>query len=647
MYKNEDLFKIIEITKDDEFTCPVVSKDSKNDNNSLKSFSDMYSRAFNLENYSYITTNIKNIIPSDKKIISLKKHIYSIVSQDKNLITNNINRCYILSDLLKKHEDSNLTDEEIKQLVKLVSQIRNLAEDDEEFDRNEHLCEHNILEHMQEFTDYCIWLYHNQNNPAYNSNDEKLKASYENNEKIDTEAYKYVVLPRDIIRKIQKIEMYFKELKPLLKYNPKTGFYSFEYKNVSIDVVCSHIYMLLNGESLSKISYKCYQDGTCIYCGQQMLDYNSYVASDLPQETNSLIYSFLQSINNISQFFTCYYYIFDEIYKIIHELQSKRYLKTKQIITISALFILKLIDKVKESKNISWKPKKLKSTIGKITEIFASSGIDSESIKELMKKDDLIKDLTTFAKNFVDLIKQKVNYHEEYNPIYIANRYGDNKIKELYKNIELMKVFNDSYYKMLLKLWDYKYIDVFHNYISNFDSLNIKFKNSKINSGKKFFEIMADTYCPVNEFHEYEGSSCKHCGIKKDCSNTSEIYNKYIYKINENFLNYPSSIQGIKHINQEEFVKKIEKLNEKDFITKLNIDSNDKNYLQTLINNIENNINIRNFISSILHIPKQLIPMKQEFYIKSFIYMLDNSILDSQTLFYKLLTFFENSRFLL
>ena len=158
---------------------------------------------------------------------------------------------------------------------------------------------------------------------------------------------------------------------------------------------------------------------------------------------------------------------------------------------------------------------------------------------------------------------------------------------------------------------------------------------------------MIDTYCPVNEFHEYEGSLCKHCGIKKDCSNSSEIYNKYMNKINENFLNYPSSIQGIKHINQEKLVKEIEKINEKDFITKLTVENNDKNYIQSLIKNNINTINIRNFISTVLHIPKELIPITYEFYIKSFIYMIDNNIFDPKTLYYKLLILFEKNRFLL
>jgi hypothetical protein len=463
--------------------------------------------------------------------------------------------------------------------------------------------------------------------------------------KIDTDKYEIIKFSRDIADKFRHMEENFEELKELLKYNPDSGFYTYD----NVPIICKHIYMIYDNKSLQEMAAECYTDGHCKYCGASMMNYGELLYDDVPLAVQSLLLSFTQSFENDINSNGLYYKLYWLLTKILRDNKDKLN-KDSTTLAFSGLFILKILKECAKI-NISFDQKKLAKILDKIRVYTTQMGWTPQQIESTIEKNPMLKSLD----NINELIKA-FQFYEDTDTIfstYLSTILDDKRApndegraKSIFKQIfdkgqSAINEYNEKYNELLLKLWHYEYeraISLINDIDSVNDALNIN--NAVERNGMDFFKRVCKNYCPAaiehrTCDHDWKGETCSLCGLKKDCSNIESVYEKYFRTITEQSINIrieEPAFEQSKSIQKSSstLVKAIEGVNanQLDVLPKILAKPNAKHAL------------IR-FIINVLNINETDIKDTPEFYNKAIAYMLINKLIDKEDLFNNLLFMYE------
>lgn len=458
--------------------------------------------------------------------------------------------------------------------------------------------------------------------------------------------FNVVLIPKDLQNKFNKPGKYFDEIKNILKLNTDNGFYSYQLENINIPILCTHEYMVYEGKPLSEVSIKCYKKGKCKYCGQELSAYHEQIKENLPPKIYDLIYKYIatisENIEESSLMYTLFSLIYDSIKENVDRSDVKNY--DASVVSFAALYLYVVYIKTKSS--INYNNNKINKFLDSAKKYWAEVGWTNEIIENAAKNTTMFSNMS----NITGLIREKIYTNKitflDLLPVSIL--FGENveledydkleaktKMQQLWKSGEnKVKQFNDLFNKALLSLWKFNYIK---NSVENIgkEKINTSFeifnvKSSTIKNGEKFFFATCDTYCPVNEFHEWsDKSQCKKCGLKKDKSNKKEIYDKYQAEINNSYLQKPHVLADRRFKIDKLFNKKqIEAYQADDLFKKYLIIDNHilKQSLDKAINDKLYLDEILKFISTVTTIEMNELDDNPDFIKKSIGFIIDKEI---------------------
>lgn len=563
-----------------------------------------------------------------KYIPNTRKLLYDILQKPRNvMLPLNENRQDHTAKYILHHDT---IDDDFQQLIKLYTGF--IKTDDE--------LSHNKLGLINEL----LFMYFNEFNYRATLPTYKTSTKYQQY-KLDTEKYEIVKFARDINEKFRHMEEHFDELKELLKYNPETGFYTYD----NVPILCRHIYMLYDNKSLQEMAVECYADGHCKYCGTSMMNYGDLLYDDVPLSVQSLLLAFTQSFENNIDSNGLYYKLYGILTKILRDNKDKLN-KDSTTLAFSGLFILKILKECANS-DIKFDQKKLTKILDKIRDYTAQMGWTPQQIDSTIANNPMLKSLDGIN----ELIKA-FQFHVDTDTIfstYLSSILDDKRSpndegrsRSIFAQIfnkgqEAIDAYNNKYNELLLKRWQYNYepiIGTIDEVDSKSDSVEIK--NTIERNGIDFFKRICKSYCPAaieqgTCDHKWSSDVCSLCSLKKDCSNAEAVYKKYFRTITEQSVgtHIDDPIFSQSKANQkpsESLLKDIEEIN-----------SGSLDILPKILSNSKAKYMLIRFIINMLNINETLIKDTPEFYNKCITYMLLNKIIDKEDLFNNLLFMYE------
>ncbi len=576
---------------------------------------------------NYIITPVINqehltYIPNTRKLL------YDILQKPRNVMLplNDNRQDYTAKYIL--HHDT--IDDDFQQLIKLYTGF--IKTDDE--------LSHNKLGLINEL----LFMYFNECNYRATLPTYKTATKYQQY-KVDTDKYEIVKFSRDINEKFRHMEENFEELKELLKYNPDTGFYTYD----NIPILCRHVYMLYDNKSLQEMAAECYSDGHCKYCGTSMMNYGDLLYDDVPLAVQSLLLSFTQSFENDIDSNGLYYKLYGLLTKILRDNKDKLN-KDSTTLAFSGLFILKILKECAKT-DIKFDQKKLSKILDKVRDYTTQMGWTPQQIEATIENNPMLKSL--------DGISELINafqFHVDTDTIfstYLSTILDDKRApndeghsKSIFKQIfdkgqSAIDAYNEKYNELLLKLWRYDYTPVIDSIDGvNADNEALNIKNTVERNGIDFFKRICKNYCPAaieqgTCDHKWSGETCSLCGLKKDCSNADAVYKKYFRTITEQSINT--------HIDDPVFAQ--DKATQKPSATLVKeieeVNANTLDVLPKILGNPKAKHMLIRFIINILNINETDIKDTPEFYNKAIAYMLINKRIDKEDLFNNLLFMYE------
>lgn len=430
-----------------------------------------------------------------------------------------------------------------------------------------------------------------------------------------------ITIPREVQKKLLKISKYFEEMKKFLVLNESNGYWCYEIDHHLVPIICTHEYMSLNHDPFEDISLKCYLNGKCKYCDQELSAYHEMYCEYLPPVIYSIIFRYVDSIVIDIDSDRLNFALFDIIYAMIMKIKKsntselaegtitalvavylyKVYLTTRDQVQYNTAKITKYIDDMyKFCATVGW-------TLNNVSALVNSDKIDVSTANMLhlinscsyttnVKYTETLPLSVLFMQNINPTTKYELKPSTNLQKIYCA---GENK----------MLLFNITLDKALLKLWDMRIVANVINttkVVKVIDKTEL-IKISTMRNGITFFDLISKWYCPHDKVnaHEWKGDVCTNCGLKKDLSNKDEIYMKYQVVIN-NFASTPPelNIKGMyDDVKVVDIVKLVEKYDEtKTFLDYVPI----KNYslieqFTQQINEGSNNAQLVDYIEKVLH----------------------------------------------
>ena len=559
-------------------------------------------------NQSHIT-----YIPNTRKLL------YDILQKPRNVMLplNDNRQDYTAKYIL--HHDT--IDDGFQELMKLFTGFIKL--DDE--------MSHNKLSLVNEL----LFMYFNEYNYRVTIPTYKTPMKYQQY-KVNTEKYDIVKFSRDINEKFRHMEEHFDELKEMLKYNPETGFYTYD----NIPILCRHVYMLYDNKSLQEMAAECYSDGHCKYCGTSMMNYGDILYDDVPLAVQSLLLSFTQSFENDIDSNGLYYKLYGILTKILRDNKDKLN-KDSTTLAFSGLFILKILKECAKT-DIKFDQKKLTKILDKIRDYTTQMGWTPQQIEATIESNPMLQSLN----NINELLKA-FQFHVDTDTIfstYLSSILDDKRspndeghshsiFRQIFaKGQNAIDEYNEKYNELLLKLWRYNYahvIGTINDINTNSDAVDIKNKIER--NGIDFFKRICKHYCPAaieqgTCDHKWSGESCSLCGLKKDCSNADSIYKKYFRTITEQSVGthiddpvFSQSKSSYK--SSETLVKEIEETN-----------ASNLEILPKILSNPKAKYILHRFLINTLNIGDTYIKDTPEFYNKAIAYMLMNKLIDKEDL---------------
>lgn len=332
--------------------------------------------------------------------------------------------------------------------------------------------------------------------------------------------YPIIYIPRDLQIKLNHIAKYFDEIKSRLEYNPDTGYYSINIKNVKLDVLCRHEYLQFSGVSIQEISLECHKNGKCRYCGQPMPPSVEDTSLTLPSKVFSIVYVFIDTISTSMNESV----LLNTLIKFIIQESSKHKELTSEdkIISFVYLFLYKCY--IVSENSIAYVKSKISGFLSECKNQAALLGISKnkigDAVEELFPNSDQIqaifKDSAYNENNFEDSFPLTVLFDDD-NSKTLQKIYEENKMEE----------FNEKVFITYLKQWNYE-LPIKPN-----DKESSKFylkEPSKENMSSvllEFYKKVWKSFCPVNGSHVYKNKKCEMCGITEDGKNIAEVFNKY------------------------------------------------------------------------------------------------------------------------
>ena len=561
-------------------------------------------------------------IPNSRKLL------YDILQKPRNvMLPLNDNRQNYTAKYILHHDT---IDDDFQQLIKLYTGFINT--DDE--------LSHNKLGLINEL----LFMYFNEFNYRATLPTYKTATKYQQY-KLDTDKYEIVKFSRDINEKFRHMEEHFDELKELLKYNPETGFYTYD----NIPILCRHVYMLYDNKSLQEMAAECYSDGHCKYCGTSMMNYGDLLYDDVPLAVQSLLLSFTQSFENDIDSNGLYYKLYGLLTKILRDNKDKLN-KDSTSLAFAGLFILKILKEC-ASTDIKFDQKKIAKILDKIRDYTTQMGWTPQQIDATIANNPMLKSLDGIS----ELLKA-FQFHVDTDTIfstYLSSILDDKRSpndeahsKSIFAQIfnkgqQAIDAYNAKYNELLLKRWQYNYDPVIGgiNDIDNAsDALNIK--NTVERNGIDFFKRICKHYCPAaieqgSCDHKFNGDVCSLCGLKKDCSNAEAVYKKYFRTITEQsvgtHIDEPIFTQSKStYIPTNELIKRIEEVN-----------AGSLDILPKIFANPRAKYILTRFIINLLNINETNIKDTIEFYNHAIAYAIINKLADKEDIFNNLLFMYE------
>lgn len=432
------------------------------------------------------------------------------------------------------------------------------------------------------------------------------------------EVNKILSIPDELHKKLWKISKYFPEIKEQLTFNESNGYYCYKVEDVMIPILCIHEYMALDGQSLELISLKCYLDGKCKYCSQEISAYHNLYNEDLPPIIYSIILRFIDTILDDIDVDGLNVSLFDNVYAMITRLRKTGGSFTEQMITaLTALYLYKVYLTCKSK--INFNPVKTMKYNDAMTKYCAAVGWSGNIINSILNDDKYLPDTTMM----VDLIKgfsytTNIKYTDTLMLSILFNK-GINPLSEykLEPTTELQKLYvagkipllTDALMKARAKLWDMNIVSSTIDKIKEIP-LNCsieKIRLTVIKNGQTFWDIVHKWYCPVspNNMHKNDKGACKYCGYKSDGSNKQFVYDKYQIVINNQCTLKPQlNLSGVFTDKTEDPLKNVDKY-DPTAIWKQYVIIKDHSVIETFderMNNEECLNNICKYITSILHV---------------------------------------------
>jgi hypothetical protein len=397
----------------------------------------------------------------------------------------------------------------------------------------------------------------------YISDSQPIELDIYNKKNID-ERIKVFKLPREISNIINNISYYFKDVKKDLKFNERTGYYELSYSSESIPIVCKHIYMILNGESLYSVNNECSVNNICKYCGDTLDNTEFEDTTTLPRSVAEYVYLLLSAYGCGSDDQSTFIYVYNGVASLISKLVKNSDPnfdnKATGVVALICWNVLKC-----------YPPKsKSNSFVMMISETLASVGFNENKVQTIIDS-GILGD----PKNIYNAL---ISTHDSsmYNMNSIFNEYSTDEIKHVKENGQI-ELFNRLYKKLRIENLNVDEI------ITDIHMKNIEMKKdiiepTRYNTLMVFEGYIKKSCIENNKLHEFKNSKCVNCGIHQNYDNINEIYEKYSDKFNGVYnLEIETKFKSptIQKINIDNVLKGDPEISKKEIIKHFNISVNE------------------------------------------------------------------------
>lgn len=378
--------------------------------------------------------------------------------------------------------------------------------------------------------------------------------------------YQLIEFPPKIKEILRDINNVFDEIKKQLVLDEQTGFYGIIYEKINLPILCKHKYMTLNHENMITISKECAYKGLCKYCGDNIYDFNEAEINDLPTIVAELTY-LLTNLTNSSgddYVFISIYHLFSGIISKFVSDEDKKYVD--KCGAIVSLYIYRIVKELISKNQIYEDSKYVQIILSRCAQLCASVGWDSIKLNQLLGDENLFSNLD----KFIEILEKKNNKLNGYieNLYEIFKNYAIEELKTV-KNIDEFNQLSENFENDKLKLC-----------VNKIDEEQITSSPEKIldilNESFDLFSKISSYYCPVNHLHKWEKDKCIYCGLNKNNSNVSDVYQKNANNFTQHYdLKPTNTIKKYKCDNKKINLDKIINSNEdpyKILQTKLKLD---------------------------------------------------------------------------
>ena len=345
--------------------------------------------------------------------------------------------------------------------------------------------------------------------------------------------YTIFKIPHELVEIINHLNYYFKDIKDKLQFNTTTGYYELPITDLDgreqrVPVACKHVYMILCGDSLFKVSSECVEKGVCKYCGDNLDSVGFEDTTTLPRRVAEFIYTLMELYGCGSDDKVVFIYLYNLVADFIGNMVSRDDDNfDNKASSVAALFCYNVI----KNHEPVVKPTTFLMTIA---ETLAATGFDEAKTQNIIAS-GIFGDTTTIYNTLI-----RVYNSSFYDFTEVFEKYADDDVKELKKNGQ-MESFNQMFSKLrfnTLHSDDYikGFTEVEHTFTDNADA-NIHKK--MMNTYPTFLNYIRKC-CPANEGQPHtfgqKSSTCVKCGVDDKFKNVEEVFEKYVEVFEQDYV---------------------------------------------------------------------------------------------------------------
>lgn len=426
---------------------------------------------------------------------------------------------------------------------------------------------------------------------------------------------------KDIRKLLRSPRVFFNMMKKMLKFDKNTGYYSIIRNGVVIPVICKHEYMLLSGQTLIEVATVCSINGKCMYCDAPIPEYDKALIMEQHINMMNISTKLVNTIieNNVSM-----------IGKI--PINLRYVIANKDNIIINISYVISSIIMEHTFKNTKRGELKYEhgyehgyeTSSNNLLQISPPNNIINNNLDEAIKenigdvefKHQNIKVLT-YAYYIVKKVLDEANinsgklYNECSSFLTINNvrttidisgvikqlldthEVAKDWIKNIIENDESLKrIYENNCAEKMIYTIRYQFLKLrkhlpLCSIVEVSSEINIKSIIITINKFEEVYKKVCLTFCPVNYIHSFANNVCKYCGLKKDSSNSIDIYIKYEpIIINGQQTNKMLIIESVNNV-KEIIGKDVEKIDVNKFSKTLNMEQQIISYYSSRDNELK------------------------------------------------------------